>query len=121
LPDAGSTAGLSIRLRRGDAAASGGVLLTLVPHLVVILVGLALCASAIFVCQSAAHSYVGAVSGDARSSAAGLYVAFTTWWHCRGLAPALAWQIGGWPACVTFIVAVQLITMRWRSSSGAHA
>jgi len=94
------------------AVAAGGVLFTLVPHLVVILVGLALCASAIFVCQSAAHSYVGAVSGAARSSAAGLYVSFYYMGGTvGGLAPALAWQIGGWSACVTFIVAVQLITI----------
>src|SRR5262249_8147026 len=94
------------------AAASGGVLLTLVPHLAVILVGLALAASAIFVCQSAAHSYVGAVSGEARSSAAGLYVGFYyLGGTVGGMAPALAWHLGGWPACVFFIVTVQAITI----------
>jgi predicted MFS family arabinose efflux permease len=94
------------------ALAADGVLLTLIPHLVVILVGLALCASAIFVCQSAAHSYVGAVSGEARSSAAGLYVSFYYMGGTvGGLVPALAWQRGGWSACVTFIIAVQLIAI----------
>jgi MFS transporter, YNFM family, putative membrane transport protein len=91
--------------------ASLGVLLTLVAQLAVILTGLALCASGIFVCQSAATSYVGGTAGRARSSAIGLYVAcYYAGGTVGALAPALAWHAAGWPGCVACIVGVQLAT-----------
>jgi YNFM family putative membrane transporter len=90
--------------------AAAGVTLTLWPSLLAVLVGLALCSSGVFVCQSAAASYLGHVAGNARSSAAGLY---TTFYYVGGTAasavPAFAWRIGGWPACVALIVGVLLI------------
>jgi predicted MFS family arabinose efflux permease len=93
------------------AVASGGIVLTLVPRLPAVLAGLTLCAAGIFVSQAAAHSYVGAAAGRARSSAAGLYVAFYYMGGTVGaLVPAFAWRMGGWPACVLCIVGVQLAT-----------
>jgi YNFM family putative membrane transporter len=92
--------------------AGTGVVLTMVPRLSVVLLGLALCASAIFVCQAAAHSYVGAAAGNDRSSVAGLYVGFYYMGGTVGaLVPAFVWKAGGWPACVLFIVAVQIVTI----------
>lgn len=101
--------------------ASGGVLLTLVPNLLLVLTGLALCAAGIFVCQSAANSYVASSAGRARSSAAGLYVAVYYLGGTVGAtAPGFAYRTGGWLACVTLIVAVQVCTAAvalvfWRS------
>jgi predicted MFS family arabinose efflux permease len=94
------------------AAAIAGMLLTMVPRLVVVLVGLSLAAAAIFVCQSAAHSYVGAAAGKERSAVAGIYVGFYYMGGTVGaLVPAFVWRAGGWPACVLFIVVVQVMTI----------
>ncbi len=101
--------------------ASGGVLLTLAPTLPLVLMGLALCAAGIFVCQSAANSYVAGSAGRGRSSAAGLYVAVYYLGGTVGAtAPGLAYRSGGWSACVTLIVSVQVLTaavalLFWRS------
>jgi len=92
-------------------ASACGVLLTLVPVLPVIILGLAICTSGIFVCQSAASSQVGVVAHGARSSAAGLYLAL---YYAGGTAgsqlPGLAWKAWGWPGCVALIVTVQIAT-----------
>ncbi|WP_437616382.1 MFS transporter [Sorangium sp. So ce834] len=108
------------------AVASCGVLLTLVPALWAVLTGLTVCASAIFVCQSAANSYVGAAAGRARSSAAGLYVSFYYLGGTTGATiPGLFWRIAGWPGCVAVIVGVQLWTAAlvlafWRRPGTEH-
>ena len=77
-----------------------GILLTLIPHVPFVIAGLALGSSGTFVCQSAASSYVGKASGEARSSAAGLYVSFYYLGGCAGsILPGLFWeQTGGWVA-----------------------
>jgi len=91
-------------------AAAAGVALTLWPSLPAVLVGLALCSTGVFVCQSAATSYLGHIAPRARSSAAGLY---TTFYYAGGTAgaaiPAFAWSVGGWNACVVLICAVLLL------------
>jgi predicted MFS family arabinose efflux permease len=105
--------------------ASGGVLLTLVRELSVVLIGLALCAAGIFVCQSAANSYVASSAGRGRSSAAGLYVAVYYLGGTVGAtAPGLAYRSGGWTLCVALIVVVQLFTaavalLFWRPPTSA--
>lgn len=84
-----------------------GVAMTLIHWLPMVIAGLALCSSGVFICQSAAASYLGRVAGRARSSAAGLY---STFYYLGGTAgatiPALAWKAGGWPACVGVTIAV---------------
>ncbi len=90
-----------------------GVLLTLVSSLPVILFGLVLCSSGVFVCQSASTSYIQreAQSGG-RASAAGLYVMFYyIGGSFAGVLPGMLWRFGQWKACVTLIVCVQLITV----------
>lgn len=90
-------------------ASAGGVLLTLVPVLGMVILGLAICSSGVFVCQSAASSHVGVAAHSARSSAAGLYVSL---YYAGGTVgaqvPGLAWQHWGWTGCVVLIVLVQL-------------
>jgi YNFM family putative membrane transporter len=88
-------------------AAGVGVMLTLIHSLTAVIIGLSLCSTGIFVCQSAAASYLGHVAGQSRASAAGLYSSFYYAGGTAGAAaPALAWAVGGWPACVAAIVAV---------------
>jgi MFS transporter, YNFM family, putative membrane transport protein len=91
--------------------ASTGVTMTLQPILWVIILGLAMSAAGIFVCQSAANSYLGIVSGAAKATAAGLYVAFFYLGGSLGaIAPGWAWSLGAWPACVAMIITVQIFT-----------
>jgi phosphate transport system substrate-binding protein len=88
-----------------------GVLITLVPNLWLVIVGLAICSSGVFVCQSATKSYVGVVTKQGRSSAFGIYVSFFYFGGSVGaILPGLVWHLGGWPACVAMIVTVQLLT-----------
>lgn len=103
--------GYRIALATALTTACTGVLLTLLPKLWLVIVGLAICASGIFVCQSAANSYVGVVAGQARSSAAGLYVAcYYIGGSVGAVLPGFVWSLGGWPACVALIVTIQLLT-----------
>jgi predicted MFS family arabinose efflux permease len=88
-------------------ASAAGVALTLMHSLPLVLAGLAIASTGVFVCQSAAASYLGHIAGRAKSSAAGLYTTFYYAGGTLGAAlPALAWGLGGWPACVGLIVAV---------------
>ena len=94
-------------------AGIGGVLLTLVPRLPFILLGLVICSSGVFTCQSASTTYIQreAQSGG-RASAAGLYVMFYyIGGSVAGVLPGMLWQYGQWKACVALIVCVQLLTL----------
>ncbi|MGC4090074.1 MAG: MFS transporter [Polyangiaceae bacterium] len=101
--------------------ASAGVLCTLGSSLWLVVVGLAGCAAGIFVCQSAANSYVASRSSGARSYAAGLYLSFYYLGGTLGaLVPGFAYRAAGWAACVALIVAVQALTaligfVAWRA------
>ncbi len=111
----------------GMGAASAGVLFTALPALWAVMLGLALCATGTFVCQSAANSYIANSSGSARSSSAGLYVSIYYLGGTAGaVVPGIAWRHGGWPACVAVIVGVQLCTaglawVGWRPRRAATA
>lgn len=104
------------------AAAVGGILLTLVHSIPLILAGLALCSTAVFVAQSAASSYIGTVAAEARAAAVGLYVLFYYVGGSAGAAiPGRFWATGGWPACVLLVTVVQILTLTlaasfWRPS-----
>jgi predicted MFS family arabinose efflux permease len=100
-----------------------GILLTLVPMLVLVLIGLMLCSIGVFLSQSAAGGYIGVVAGQARSSAAGLYVScYYLGGTVGAVVPGLFWAMGGWTACVFLIILIQAITIGfvvcfWRNSS----
>ncbi len=92
--------------------AIGGMLLTLIPSIPVIMIGLALCCSAVFVAQAASNSYIGTVASEARAAAVGLYVLFYYIGGSAGSAiPGYFWSAGGWPACVALIISVQVVTI----------
>ncbi|PSH03371.1 MAG: MFS transporter [Acidobacteria bacterium] len=103
-----------------------GILLTLIPHMVIILLGLVMFSSGVFVCQAASTSNIQreAHSGG-RASASGLYVMFYyIGGSVAGVLPGIIWRYGQWKACVALIVAVQLITMTiagsiWRGKQRA--
>jgi MFS transporter, YNFM family, putative membrane transport protein len=93
------------------ALAGGG--LTLIPELWAVGLGLALCCSAVFVSQSAATSYLQSEAApEARSAAAGVYLSFYyLGGSAGGIVPASAFHLGGWPACVALVAAVQIATI----------
>ena len=98
--------------RVGLGAAMGvggaGALLTLVPWLPAVIAGLALSATGVFIAQAATSSYIGAVTTEDRGLAVGLYSTFYYTGGSVGAAlPAALWNVGGWPACVALVIAVQ--------------
>ncbi len=106
-----------IDLRKGIVGAVvlslGGVLLTLTPSLWMIIVGLALCSSGVFIAQAASITHLRqAAPSGARVSAAGLYLScYYIGGTVAGILPGYAWRFGGWTACVAVTAAVQLSTI----------
>jgi predicted MFS family arabinose efflux permease len=90
-----------------------GVLLTLAPSLPVVIVGLAMLSSGVFISQTASQSHLRvAAPPGARVTAAGLY--FTCYYlggTAAGVVPGAFWALGKWPACVAFIVAMQVVAL----------
>lgn len=100
--------------RIGLGAAMGvggaGALLTLLPWLPAVIAGLALGATGVFVAQATTSGYIGAVTSEDRGLAVGLYSTFYYTGGSVGAAlPAALWTIGGWPACVALVLAVQAL------------
>jgi predicted MFS family arabinose efflux permease len=91
---------------------SAGLLLTLLHSLPVIVAGLALASSGVFIYQAVGTVQTGIVAGRARSSAAGLYVTF---YYIGGSLGAIVtgwtWVAGGWPACVFLLMGVAAVAM----------
>lgn len=86
---------------------AGGLLLTLLPSLWAVVIGLALGSSGVFICQSSAASYMGLAAGKARASAAGLYATFYYLGGAAGaFVPGLFWKYVDWPGTVVYILAV---------------
>jgi YNFM family putative membrane transporter len=106
-----------IGLRRGITYAillsMAGVLVTLIHSLPAVIVGLAMVCTGVFISQSTASSYLREAAGDGgRASAAGLYLCcYYLGGTAAGVIPSYFWALGKWPACVAFIVALQLVTM----------
>jgi len=90
-----------------------GVLLTLAPSLTVVILGLAMLSSGVFIAQTAAQSHLRvAAPPGTRVTAAGLY--FTCYYlggTAAGVVPGVFWALGKWPACVAFIVAMQIVAL----------
>jgi len=89
-----------------------GLLLTLVKSLPIVIVGLAIFSSGVFVAQAAATVQTGAIAGRSRSSAAGLYVSF---YYLGGSVGATLtdwfWRLEGWPGCVGLLGGVSLVSL----------
>jgi len=89
-----------------------GMLLTLVPNLWVVVTGLALCCSGVFIGQAATTSYIGLAAAQGKALAVGLYV---TCYYVGGSVgaelPGILWRFGGWTACVALVILVQGMTI----------
>jgi predicted MFS family arabinose efflux permease len=107
------------------AVSAAGILTTLIPSLVAVIVGLALMSSGVFVAQAASQGYIGKIAGSSRSTAAALYL--TVYYAGGGLGailPAWTWSHGGWSATVALVVGVQsfaaaLAFFGWQGPAGA--
>jgi YNFM family putative membrane transporter len=118
----GHRAGMALAMSLGAT----GSLMTLAPSLPVIVAGLALCATGVFIGQATASSYIGAVTTQDRALAVGLY---STFYYAGGsvgaVLPAALWNRGGWAGCVGLIVAVQaagvvLAFTQWTAAVATH-
>jgi predicted MFS family arabinose efflux permease len=85
-----------------------GALITTLPSLAAIALGLVFCAACGLVCQTISTGYVTMIAKEGRSSAVGLYVSF---FYIGGSAgaffPGLTWSSGGWPATVAMLIVAQ--------------
>jgi MFS transporter, YNFM family, putative membrane transport protein len=89
------------------AAWAFGALLMLAPPVAAIIVGLVFCAACGMLCQTIATGYVTTIAKEGRSSAVGLYVtSFYVGGSMGAFLPGLAWNSGGWPACIAMVVAM---------------
>jgi predicted MFS family arabinose efflux permease len=94
------------------ALCAGGALLTLAPSLAVIVVGLSLFAAGVFFAQAASSSHVAHHAQHGRGLAIGIYATcYYIGGSVGGAIPSAFWNAGGWPACVAFIVAVELVML----------
>jgi predicted MFS family arabinose efflux permease len=91
---------------------SAGLLLTLLHSLPIIVAGLALASSGVFIYQAVGTVQTGIVADRARSSAAGLYVTFYyTGGSLGAIVTGWTWVAGGWPACVILLMGVAGLAM----------
>jgi YNFM family putative membrane transporter len=104
--------GIRVTSAIGFGFTAVGLLLTLAHSLPVIIVGLALASSGVFIYQAVGTVQTGVVAGKARSSAAGLYVTF---YYIGGSVGAIitgwTWVAGGWPPCVFLMVGVAAMAL----------
>jgi MFS transporter, YNFM family, putative membrane transport protein len=88
----------------------GGILLTLVPWLPAVIVGLAVAATCGMICQATSQSYVAISSKTGISSAIGLYVtAFYVGGSLGALLPGLAWDAAQWTGTVAMVIVMLII------------
>jgi predicted MFS family arabinose efflux permease len=92
------------------ALSASGLLLTLLPSLVAVIAGLAVCSSAVFICQSATISHIADNVTEGRSLATGLYY-FS--YYAGGAAGSwvagVAFEGWAWPGSVLSIILFQLL------------
>ncbi len=119
--------GLRASIVAAIACSIAGVLLTLSPWLPVVILGLTLLSSGVFISQTASQSHLRvAAPPGARVTAAGLYLTcYYLGGTAAGVVPGAFWALGKWPACVAFIVVIQLIALTiallgWRVPSRAQ-
>lgn len=116
-----------IGLRHGMLAACAlaftGVAITLIPSLLAVGIGLALCGSGVFIAQTCANSFIrDAAAAGTRVSAAGLYIClYYIGGTVGGVLPSVVWRHFGWPGCAAltcaFItLAAALTFFGWRTA-----
>jgi MFS family permease len=90
-----------------------GVLLTLAHSLPLVILGLTMLSSGVFIAQTASQSHLRvAAPSNARVTAAGIYITcYYLGGTAAGVVPGAFWALGKWPACVAFIVLMQLVAL----------
>jgi MFS family permease len=89
----------------------------LVPSLFIVGSGLALFATGVFFAQATSSSHVAYHAAQNRGLAIGLYATcYYIGGSVGGALPAVFWDAGGWPACVAFLLAVELtmLVIAWK-------
>lgn len=122
--------GLALRIGRrrtlglAVALAAGGLLLTLVPRLWLVIAGLACMSGGLFVVQALSLGFIATTTRRAKSTAVGLYVTFYyIGGALGGLLPGGVWSHAGWSGVVAVLVAVLAVMgavgLRfWREPAG---
>lgn len=96
---------------------SVGAILTLIPQLAMIVLGLAVASTGVFIAQATSSSHIGHVTRGSKSAAAGLYVAA---YYLGGSLGATGlsypWHERGWPAVILSLLVAQAISaiLAWR-------
>ena len=105
--------GLRAGISGAIACSIAGVLLTLAHSLPVVIAGLAMLSSGVFIAQTASQSHLRVASPPGtRVTAAGLYLTcYYLGGTAAGVVPGMFWAMGKWPACVAFIVVMQLAAL----------
>ena len=99
---------------------AAGLLMTLLPSLPLVIVGLAVCSTGIFICQSATISTIASNVSEGRSLATGLYyMSYYAGGAAGTLVAGMAFEGWGWPGsvlCIALIQAVAIViaAMVWR-------
>jgi predicted MFS family arabinose efflux permease len=84
-----------------------GLLLTLIPMLFVVILGLGAICGGLFVVQSLSLGFIGVTVRRAKSTAVGLYVTvFYIGGALGGIVPAVMWRAAGWPGVVATVAAM---------------
>lgn len=89
---------------------AAGLALTLLPSLGAVIVGLAICSSGVFICQSATISFIADSVSEGRSLATGLYnMSYYAGGAVGAWLAGLAFEAWGWSGSVLSIFVVQLL------------
>jgi predicted MFS family arabinose efflux permease len=92
------------------AISSAGLLLTLVPVLALVVVGLAVCSTGVFICQSATIGGIAKNITQGRSLATGLYyMSYYSGGALGAWLAGLAFEAGGWGGSVLAILGAQAV------------
>ena len=105
--------GLRAGISGAISCSIAGVLLTLAPALPMVILGLAMLSSGVFIAQTASQSHLRvAAPAGARVTAAGIYITcYYLGGTAAGVVPGAFWAFGKWPACVAFIVFMQIVAL----------
>lgn len=89
-----------------------GSVLTLLPILWSIVLGLALSSTGVFLAQAAANAFTTSSAGDNKAGAVGVYLTcYYLGGSCGAIVPGLLWERWGWVGCVVLIITFQLLTL----------
>lgn len=87
-----------------------GLLVTLIPDLVAILIGLSISCTALFICQSANQAALRGFASKGLCTATGIHACFYyLGGGLGGYMPGLVWDQGGWSACAFVIIAANVL------------